>query len=287
MQSTAGNDETTLNIPVTHVNHAPKWSLSPIQLNFNRSEKVDYDLSRWATDSDGDKLTFSLVSSQAGDWATLTATGHLTGTVPDAQTNTSTFTVRVEDGNGGQADCIVSVNYVHANQPPHWTANPIKLSGATVGAVMQGTLSDYARDADPGAVLHYRKLMGPKWLTIDDNGALGGTPGPSDLGLNEFQVEVRDSDDLADTTQLDLQVASSTVGPTWNKNPVPLGNAILNKAYNLDLNQYIDGNPQNIKFKKLRGPDWLFLSESGQLSGTPVPPSGDFTAKFEASNGVD
>ncbi len=44
-------------------------------------------------------------------------------------------------------------------------------------------------DSDP---LSFSKLAGPAWLTVASGGALSGTPGGADMGLNTFTVQVAD-----------------------------------------------------------------------------------------------
>jgi len=61
-----------------------------------------------------------------------------------------------------------------------------------VGQAYTGTIKAYARTNQAGGVT-FSKAAGSAWLTIGDDGTLGGVPGEADVGVNLFDVEVVDA----------------------------------------------------------------------------------------------
>jgi hypothetical protein len=61
--------------------------------------------------------------------------------------------------------------------------------GATEDAVYTGTIADDASDpeSDP---MTFSKVSGPAWLNVASNGTLSGTPDNSNVGDNNFTVQV-------------------------------------------------------------------------------------------------
>jgi hypothetical protein len=96
--------------------------------------------------------------------------------------------------------------YVGANNPPVWNANPIVEPNATAGAAYTGTIADHASDPDTGDTITISKVSGPEWLTVGTDGALSGTPGAGDAGLNTFTVKVSDGKGGENTAGLSIRV---------------------------------------------------------------------------------
>lgn len=104
---------------------------------------------------------------------------------------------------------------VTVNNPPVFTGNPIVKPDATQGAAYSSTLAGSASDAD-NDTLSFSKSAGPAWLIVSANGALSGTPGSIDVGLNNFTVTVSDGRGGSASTTLQINVAAPliTVTPT-------------------------------------------------------------------------
>ena len=78
-----------------------------------------------------------------------------------------------------------------ANTPPTFNTDPIVEANATKGQAYASTIGNDATDPDSDP-LSFSKLAGPAWLTVAPGGALSGTPGGADMGLNTFTVQVAD-----------------------------------------------------------------------------------------------
>jgi hypothetical protein len=82
-----------------------------------------------------------------------------------------------------------------ANIPPSFTNSPIATTNGTIDVAYTDTLNGRATDPE-GDPIGYALVSGPAWLNLAENGALTGTPAPSDLGVNRFTVNASDSNSV-------------------------------------------------------------------------------------------
>jgi hypothetical protein len=99
------------------------------------------------------------------------------------------------------------------NSPPAFTSDPIAKPNAAQGQAYSGSLSANASDPD-GDPLTFVKSAGPAWLSVAANGALSGTPGTSNVGLNSFTVTVFDGRGGADTATVEINVIAPLAAPS-------------------------------------------------------------------------
>ena len=113
-----GTDTATLNITVVNVNDAPVFTADPINKP-DADEGVAYSdtINGSATDADSDPLTYAKVSGPA--WLTVAANGALSGTPEAGDVGSNSWTVQVDDGNGGTDQATLEITVVAA--PPSWT----------------------------------------------------------------------------------------------------------------------------------------------------------------------
>ena len=82
-----------------------------------------------ATDSDGDRLTYSLQGRDASDFTIISGSGQLrtrSGETYDYETKDSySVTVRVQDGEGGSATIAVTITLTDENEPPDRPDAPV------------------------------------------------------------------------------------------------------------------------------------------------------------------
>lgn len=101
---------------------------------------------------------------------------------------------------------IVDANIVIPNDPPAFTADPITEIDGSASSPYQSSLADDASDPESDT-LTFSKLAGPAWLDVAADGTLTGTPGPADVDLNTFIVQVSDGASN-DTTTLQITVVA-------------------------------------------------------------------------------
>jgi hypothetical protein len=157
--------------------------------------------------------------------------------------------------------------------PPVFTSDPILKPNAEENIAYSGSIAGDATDPNPGDILTFTKLSGPAWLTVAANGALSGTPTSSDIGTNDFTVQVSDGvpETANDTATLRIQVNGYTqLPPSFTSDPVIKPNAVVEKAFSGSLAaDATDPNPgDTLTFSKLSGPAWLTVASNGSLVGT-------------------
>ena len=100
---------------------------------------------------------------------------------------------------------------IYSTPPPQFRTSPLYQPDALVGLPYNGTL---AGDATGVGALTYEKVDGPAWLTVAANGALTGTPGATNGGVNNFLVRVNDTNGSMHTATLLITVPSITIAVT-------------------------------------------------------------------------
>jgi hypothetical protein len=93
------------------------------------------------------------------------------------------------------------------NFAPAFTSDPINKRAALQGEVYSGSLIYNAGDIDAGDTLTFSKVSGPAWLSVASDGAISGTPGFGDLGVNSFTVRVTDNSAASDNATLNITVS--------------------------------------------------------------------------------
>jgi len=122
----------------------------------------------------------------------------------NAQTGDSTAPIVANFRTGGGSG---------VNNPPAFTSDPIVKSNATQGSAYSGSIAGNASDPDADP-LTFAKTAGPAWLAVASNGALSGTPGSADVGLNSFAVSVADGRGGSDSATLQITVVAPLSAPT-------------------------------------------------------------------------
>ncbi|MFS2126780.1 Ig-like domain-containing protein [Pseudomonas sp. Pseusp97] len=176
----------TVTITVTPVNDAPVFTSSPTATTAEDTALVSQVQ---ATDVDGDSLTYSLKTGPAHGTLTLQADGHYTYT-PDANYNgADSFTVTVDDGNGGVVDQAVSITVTPVNDAPT-AANQQKDVAEDTPLVGKIIASDVDGDS-----LSYALQSGVSHGTLLLNTTTGDytyTPAANYNGADSFTVRVSD-----------------------------------------------------------------------------------------------
>jgi len=99
------------------------------------------------------------------------------------------------------------------NNPPTFTSDPITKPNSNQGQPYSGSIASDASDVDTDP-LTFAKSAGPAWLSVASNGALIGTPGAADVGINTFTVSVSDGGGGSDTATLQIAVIGPLAAPS-------------------------------------------------------------------------
>ncbi|HSH14843.1 MAG TPA: putative Ig domain-containing protein, partial [Verrucomicrobiae bacterium] len=264
--------EATLNITVINTNDAPVFTADPIT-GSDATEDSAYSgsLAGSANDVDpGASLAYAKVSGPA--WLGVAGNGALTGMPSNADVGVNSFTVSVDDGNGGVATATLNITVINTNDAPTWASNPVSGANATEDSAYSGSLAGSASDVDPGASLTFAKLSGPAWLDVAPNGTLSGTPSNSDVGANSFSVSVYDGTAAPVEANLDITVINTNDAPVFITDPIVAAGASEGVAYTGQTlaGQATDADAgDTVTYSKVSGPAWLDVASDGTLSGTP------------------
>jgi beta-glucanase (GH16 family) len=157
-----------------------------------------------------------------------------------------------------------------SNSPPVFTTNTIVTSNADENSAYSDTIAGTATDAE-NEPLTYSKASGPDWLNVAGSGALSGTPGIGDLGLNSWTVQVSDGINDPVAATLELTVNNVNDDPAFFLETFTIANAVEDAPYN----NSVSGSASDVDvgdivtYTKLSGPPWLNVASNGTLSGTP------------------
>ena len=182
-----------LEVAASASNRAPRFTSIP-RLQTRLAATYAYLVE--AFDSDGDPLTFGIVSGPAGMLLTNAQFSNfnsqlLLWTPTPSQLGTNPVTLRVADARGGQAEqqFTLSVASTLNNSAPLIVSLP--LLHATAGQPYEYNL---AADDPDGDFVNWRLLSGPRGMSLDAaTGALRWTPTLDQLGTNAVTVEAQDA----------------------------------------------------------------------------------------------
>lgn len=224
------------------------------------------------SDPDGNPLTWSVVAyPQHG---TLSGTPPNLSYLPDAGfSGSDSFTFRANDGAvfspaATVAIAVTPVIDVPGNTTPVFPG-PLAALG-TEDEPFTGKL--VASDADAGDVLTFSKISGPAWLTVAADGTLGGTPLNGNVGSNVFNVKVADASNASATTMLIVQVTNTNDAPVFKVTPLVYPAGTEKMLYRDQTLAFVAADPDagdTFSFSKVSGPEWLTVSRTGVLDGTP------------------
>jgi hypothetical protein len=273
-------------------NTVPSFNSDPV-VEINATEDAPYSatLADDASDADSDPLSFLSIGGPS--WLTVAFDGALSGTPGNVDVGLNSWTVQVDDGNGGSDSATLNITVINVNDAPTFDVDPINAANATEGAAYSDTIAGTASDIDVGDTLTYSKASGPAWLSVAANGTLSGTPGAGDVGANAFTVQVDDGNGGTDTATLNVTVDAAPVNqaPAFTSDPFSEVDADEGVAYSASIaDNASDPESDPMTFSKVSGPAWLSVAANGALSGTPG--AGDvglnaFTVQVDATGGSD
>ncbi len=273
---TAKNDllSTDCNVVVNVIsdNKPPYWTADPVTLP-DATPQVTYaqSVAPFAKDPEGEKLTFEKISGP--EWAYITTSGLVIGTPELSDQGMNTLVVRAMDPEKAYADASVQIIVSSGtNHPPVWLEDPIALGKIQVQKPFSFDLSKFAKDED-GDKLTFKKVNGPSWLLLSNDGIISGIPKDTDVG--EFTAEVSVTDLKSNPV---IAHAFGVVVDTSNHPPVitPEGWSFIitkNTVVESDLNQpqYVsdpDGDP--LTFSMVTTEDWITLEANGKITLKPL-----------------
>jgi len=102
------------------------------------------------------------------------------------------------------------------NPAPQFVTSLLTSVSSTQTMAFTSSIAGTATDPNPGDTLTYSKISGPAWLNVAANGALTGTPTPTDGGTNIFIVQVVDTAGASAFAGLSLITIPFNANGVWN-----------------------------------------------------------------------
>jgi len=210
-----GTTTSTITVTVTPVNDAPTATGGPLTTN----EDTPATGTIIGNDADGDELTYTVTTPPANGSLVLDPeTGEYTYTPDDEFNGGDSFTVTVDDGNGGSTTVDIPVTVVAVNDPPTATGTPLAtdedtpVSGTIVGNDVDGDELTYTLTTPPANGT----------LVLDpDTGAYTYTPDDDFNGGDSFTVTVDDGNGGSTTVDIPVTVTPANDAPVaTNDGPV-------------------------------------------------------------------
>tara|TARA_E500000305_G_scaffold36763_3_gene28012 strand:+ start:86 stop:17857 length:17772 start_codon:yes stop_codon:yes gene_type:complete len=246
-------------------NNAPVLTSAPrsqVQVNQQFLYQVE------AFDSDGDTLSYTLVSGPAG--MVLDSKGLLdwTPTGADVAGSPHTFTILVEDGRGGSVQESYDINVVSefVNTAPQFTTSPS--TNLVVGKTY--TYDANGVDADGDTIL-FRLVNAPDGMTIDaKTGLVQWTPSIDDLGEHTMTVRLVDTYGAGVDQTVTLTVRSVNRPPMITSRPPT--QLVINDSYDYTvLANDPDGNTLTYSLGDQTTATGITInSATGEIDWTPT-----------------
>jgi hypothetical protein len=273
--------ELPLKLKVERNPRPPVWKSDSLKWTIKARETLEVDIARFANDLDGLPITFS--KREGPEWIQVEPSGKLKLAPQDAHIG-NTRTVLSVKNDLRSAEKMAYVEVLFKNHAPTWVASQFELAKVRAGEKFGAKVSTKAQDADPSDKLTYQKVSGPHWAVVAPNGIVFGRPSLSESGTHRVVVRATDpSREIAEAVTT-IQVTAPIPKPALRTSNVRLPNAYLNELFTFNLHTIL--NDKEFRYKKLSGPDWLIIRDSGEVEGIPEK-LGEFDFSLEVTNGRD
>ena len=237
-----------------------------------------------ASDSDGDELSYTLLSAPP-TMIIDSASGLVQWSPVADDAGFHDIGLRVEDGRGGfdEQAYTLAVNDPLANQAPSITSVPSTQAQPAV----QYSYQVLAIDPD-GDSLMYMLPTAPAGMAIDAGGRVSWTPGATQTGANPVVVEVTDGNGGSARQSYTVLVQQggsdgSNNGPSITSTPGFAIEAGLEYVYAVTASD-IDGDTLNVRL--LQGPAGMAVDAAGVVRWlTTATDVGEHTVRVEVADG--
>ncbi|GCL37155.1 hypothetical protein SR1949_22620 [Sphaerospermopsis reniformis] len=210
-------------------NHAPLFtSLVPDNAKAQRGKTFQFQAT--AIDADNDTLTYSFNNSTPNGMTIDATTGLVTWTPDDTQLGANQFTVKVEDGKGGQAfqTVTLTVNAADNNQAPIFTSTPRTTTRIGSSYFYQVEATDPNGDA-----LTYSLVKAPTGMTLE-KGLISWQPTAAQAGQQTVTIQASDGTLTTEQTyQITVSHQASNRAPVITSAPNLTTNIEQIYTYNL------------------------------------------------------
>ncbi len=255
---------TVVRVTVEKVNQPPRWRQNPIQLGEAYEDTTfSFDLTPYAIDDDGDKLTYKLANGPA--WMFVGEDGKITGTPLKEHLGPYTATFIVSDG---QAEATTTGKgvVIHKNHPPTISAD-MPVFEVKERSVRAEDLKKWVKDSD-GDVLNFVLESSSDFVKLSADGTLTMEPKFKHIGDHSLNFKVNDAE-IAIHGSVKIRVLRDPRPPVWLTDPIRFEGKTNELFTNSVAGEARDLDGLRITFRKKSGPAWLAVDTEGNLRGTP------------------
>src|SRR6185503_291995 len=263
------------NIVITVSDGQDSAALPPFAITVNRPPIVSgippttatvgsfYSFAATASDADGDPLTFGAVNLPA--WATLSASGVLSGTPGPGDVRTfANIAIGVTDGKSVPVLLpAFAITVPQPNRPPAISGTPPTTVAA--GAMYEFTATATDADLDP---LTFSADHKPAWATLDGTtGKLSGTPVTAETGTHA-NIVIRVNDGHVTSSLAPFSITVTNAPPSIGGTPP--GTATVGALYSFTPTASDANAGTTLTFSLNQTPAWAtFDTGTGRIEGTP------------------
>lgn len=274
----------TLQITVERSPRPPVWKKDGLAFELHSRQPFRQSLKELVSDADGIGLIFEKKSGPL--WAKVSVDGQVSGSPQDGDIGTQRLIVTAKN-DAAAADFPLTFKIVFTRRAPIFLKNNFVLPLAKLGEDFHYSAHNFAVDPDPPHVLAFSITSGPPWLKISGEGVLESTQPIPTMGRFPLVLRATNSSGLFAESHFELTVAKKNSPPKLVKSPVKIDPVKVGELMTVDLSPYVmDPDGDVLTFHEKKGPDWLNVAKTGQVTGVPEEIDlGPFEIDVEASDG--
>jgi hypothetical protein len=266
------------------------WTTDPINLGTQTvGQAWTFDLNPYIKNPSGLPYTCAKAPPQGTtpngpNWLSVSTDCHASGT--PGPTDVGQYTVIFQVTNGGTPVTVGAFGQVVNGAPPK--LGPMVFT-VYVGNTLSVNLNDPQYVTSNSPPLTFAPANVDTWVSLGGTGQLTATPQAAQLGDHTYTITVTDKYGQSSSGPLVIHVKNQPSPPVCNPDPILL-TANVNQPFSASIaSDVTDTSGTTVTFAKVWGvnPEWLNISASGQLNGTPIPANaGNNSYLVSATNGL-
>ncbi len=255
-------------------NSAPSWTVIPTQ-NHTVGDAASINLNSYATDSDGDTMSYS--GCESTSICSITSN---TLTINTASVASENIVIQADDSNGGTTNSVsFTINIVAANSAPSWATIPAQ--NHTVGDTASINLNDYATDSD-GDTMSYTGCESTSICSITSNTLTINT---ASVASENIVIQADDSNGgTTNSASFTINIVAANSAPSWAT--IPTQNHTVGDTASINLNDYAtDSNGDTMIYSGCASTSICSISSNTLTINTAAVASESIVIQADDSNG--
>ena len=267
-------DTKTFLVTVENINDAPTFTVAGKYSFGSEDQDVIFTIPvyEYVTDIDhnvsAETLRFTMESGP--NWMVMTPDGNLLGMASNENVGVHTLVLNVTDSAGASDTKTFTLTVNNVNDPPSLEEIPDASINEEAAFSYQLTANDIDLDVVE-ETLTYEAVSAPSWMNVSSSGLISGTPANEDVGSHEVTVKVTDSAGASDEKTFTLTINNVNDAPEFTFTAPTSTDEDSAFSYQLTASD-IDADvvAETLTFEAVTKPDWMTVSASGLITGTPT-----------------